>query len=158
METTVRRKHPGHAALRRGRSSCAGQIYHLTITTKARVPIFRDFEAACAASRCFEDMVVLGDATLMAWVLMPDHAHWLLQLGEQHPLPGVVNRLKSASARSANAVLGRTGPIWNRAFHDHAVRSDEDLRVIARYIIANPVRAGLASRVGYYPFWNAIWL
>ncbi len=94
----------------------------------------------------------------MAWVLMPDHAHWLLQLGERESLASVVNRLKAGSARAANTVLGRGGSLWSRAYHDHAVRSDEDVRAVARYIIANPIRAGLVQHVGDYPFWNAIWL
>ncbi|MBB5859537.1 hypothetical protein GGR69_001194 [Xanthomonas arboricola] len=29
---------------------------------------------------------------------------------------------------------------------------------MARYLIANPLRAGLVARVGDYPFWDAIWL
>jgi len=37
-------------------------------------------------------------------------------------------------------------------------RCDEGLRAVARYVIANPVRAGLAERVGDYPFWDAVWL
>ena len=101
---------------------------------------------------------MLGDARMLAWVLMPDHAHWLLQLGELDSLVDVVARLKSASARGANRVLGGKGALWSRAFHDRAVRREEDLASIARYIIANPVRAGLVARVADYPFWNAIWL
>jgi REP element-mobilizing transposase RayT len=89
---------------------------------------------------------------------MPDHAHWLLQLGEWERLARVVNRLKAGSARSSNAALARSGSLWSRGYHDHAMRHDEDVRATARYIIANPLRAGLASRVGDYPFWNAIWL
>ena len=82
----------------------------------------------------------------------------LAALGERDGLAGVVCRLKSASARSTNAALGRSGAVWARAFHDHALRCDEDLLALARYIVANPVRAGLVRRVGDYPFWNAIWL
>ncbi|MFV3290267.1 transposase, partial [Pseudomonas sp. NY11955] len=29
---------------------------------------------------------------------------------------------------------------------------------VARYIVANPIRAGLVSRVGDYPHWDAVWL
>jgi hypothetical protein len=29
---------------------------------------------------------------------------------------------------------------------------------LARYVVANPVRAGLVQRVGQYPHWDAIWL
>ena len=89
---------------------------------------------------------------------MPDHLHGLLQLGERDELSVVVNRLKSASARYANRALGRTGAVWAKAFHDHALRSDEDLQNVARYVVANPLRAGLVTQGGDYPFWNAVWL
>ena len=29
---------------------------------------------------------------------------------------------------------------------------------VARYIVANPLRAGLVTKIGDYPFWNAVWL
>jgi hypothetical protein len=38
------------------------------------------------------------------------------------------------------------------------LRADEDLRVVARYIVANPLRAHLVKRIADYPFWNAVWL
>ena len=42
--------------------------------------------------------------------------------------------------------------------HDRALRRDEDLLAVARYIVANPLRAGLVRRVGDYPLWDAVWL
>jgi hypothetical protein len=48
--------------------------------------------------------------------------------------------------------------VWERAYHDHALRREEDVVGLARYIVANPIRAGLATRVCDYPFWNAVWL
>lgn len=95
---------------------------------------------------------------MLAWVLMPDHAHWLIRLGESDALDAVVNRLKSASARGANRVLHRDGALWTRAFHDHALRAEEDLQRSAQYVVDNPVRAGLVERIGDYPFWNAVWV
>jgi putative transposase len=148
----------GHSALRRGRADVVQQIYHVTVTTRGRNPVFAGYEAACAASRAFETPAFLGDAHLLAWVLMPDHAHWLLQLGACDSLVTVVARLKSASARYTNRSLRTQGSLWSRAFHDHALRRDEDVVATARYIIANPVRAGLVERMGDYPFWNTAWL
>lgn len=95
---------------------------------------------------------------MLAWVLMPDHTHWLLQLGERDSLRRVVNRLKSASARYVNRVRATSGGVWAKTFHDHGLRREEDLQAVARYIIANPLRAGLVRRIGDYPFWNAVWL
>ena len=48
--------------------------------------------------------------------------------------------------------------IWQRGFHDRALRQDDNVRDIARYIIANPLRAGLSKSIGEYPHWDAIWL
>ena len=158
MKTTTTAPDRGHAALRRGRISLPQHAYHLTVATRGRQPLFEQFDMASAAARSFETLGTSCDATLLAWVLMPDHVHWLLQLGECDDLADVVERLKSASARAANRAGGRKGALWNRAFHDHAMRSDEDLRTVARYIVANPVRAGLVARAGDYPFWNAVWL
>ncbi|MDT3721913.1 REP-associated tyrosine transposase [Pseudomonas oryzihabitans] len=147
-----------HAALRRGRVSLPGQLYLLTTTTIERQTIFADFQIAWAAARTFHDPRLLSDAKLLAWVLMPDHVHWLLALGQRFTLDELVLRLKSASARRVNAVRKAQGAIWAPAYHDHALRAEEDVQGVARYIVANPVRAGLVRRVGDYPFWDAVWL
>ncbi|MEO6976160.1 MAG: transposase [Gallionella sp.] len=149
---------PGHAALRKGRVSVSNGVYLVTATTLHRIRTFENFHAACAAARCFEDSSVLGEAAMLAWVLMPDHVHWLIELNEHDALSDVVNRIKSASARRANRVLQSKGALWAAAYHDHALRAEDDLPDTARYVIANPLRAGLVKRLGDYPFWNAIWL
>ncbi|SFO99552.1 REP-associated tyrosine transposase [Pseudomonas borbori] len=151
-------KTPGHAALRKGRASICSTAYLITTTTKNRQPLFTHFPAACSAARCFEDAALLRESRMLAWVLMPDHEHWLLQLGETDSLGDVIGRLKSASSRYTNRSLNRTGPLWSKAFHDHALRAEEDLQAVARYIVANPLRAGLVKRIGDYPLWNAVWL
>lgn len=89
---------------------------------------------------------------------MPDHAHWLLQLGQRRPLSTVIRMLKAFSARNIHCLEGGRMPVWSRAYHDRALRRDEDVIAVARYIIANPLRAGLVQRIGDYPYWNAVWL
>jgi REP element-mobilizing transposase RayT len=149
---------PGVRMLRRGRHSFANGVYHVTTATAVRNPVFRDFDMARAASASIVSSESLGDTLLLAWVLMPDHMHLLLQLGARDPLPLVVCRIKARSAAAANRVMQRRGAIWARGFHDHALRCEEDMRTVARYIVANPIRAGLARHCGDYPFWDAAWL
>ena len=48
--------------------------------------------------------------------------------------------------------------ISQAGYYDHALRQEEDMQKIARYIVANPIRAGLVNKVGDYPHWDAIWL
>jgi REP element-mobilizing transposase RayT len=82
---------------------------------------------------------------------MPDHLHWLLELGKAE-LCDVVGAVKSVVAHR----MGRQ--IWQAGFFDRAVRRDEDLRAIARYVVGNPIRAGLAPDLASYSHWDAIWL
>lgn len=158
MDMHVEERFHGHRALRRGRVSLPGQVYHVTAVTLDRRPWFADFHVGCEVVRAFQHQVALADARLMAWVLMPDHGHWLLQLGEQMPLERVVSRIKAASGVRANRMLARAGPLWEPAFHDRALRQEDDLFSVARYIVANPLRAGLVQRIGDYPFWDSAFL
>jgi REP element-mobilizing transposase RayT len=146
----------GYQALRRGRVSLAGQPYLLTTVCAGRRRVFDDFHAACTAARIIGGRRLWGDATLLAWVLMPDHWHGLVVLGADRPLSAVMQRMKSVTARDVALATGLDS-LWQRGFHDRAVRSDEDLRVSARYVVANPLRAGLVERLGDYPFWDSAW-
>ena len=149
---------PGHRALRRGRVSLPHQAYLVTVTTHHRQALFAGFAAGRAVCRGFSASTEAGDAALLAWVLMPDHVHWLLQLGADASLGRVVAKWKAAATRALHAHTAHTGETWSRGFHDRALRHDEDLRAAARYVGLNPVRAGLVTRVADYPFWDAVWL
>lgn len=158
MDIHIRDRFRGHRELRRGRVSLPGQVYHVTTATRDRQAWFSDFHVACEAVRAFRQPAALGDAQLLAWVLMPDHVHWLLQLGERMPLEMVVARMKGVSGTQVNRVLFRAGSLWAPAFHDRALRQEDDMREVARYIVANPLRARLVDHIGDYPFWDSAWV
>jgi len=65
---------------------------------------------------------------------------------------------KGRVARAVNLARGRGGSVWMPGFHDHALRHERDMLPSARYIVANPLRAGLADTLGSYPYWDAVWL
>ncbi len=145
-------KHPHGKNLRKGRVSLPNHAYLATIVTASRKPIFTSFDAARVAVRCFHDRDVMRHAQTLAFVVMPDHVHWLLQLEENVSLSETVRVYK------AKVSLILRQQTWQRGFHDHALRDEDNVRGIARYIIANPLRSGLANSVGEYPHWDAIWL
>jgi len=138
--------------LRIGRYSQQNQIYHITFTTINRTPIFQDFAKARTLISILKQSDQLQHTSTLAYVVMPDHIHWLIQLTGGQSLPNVIKTVKS----KASVQLG--SPIWQTGFYDHAVRKDEDIQTIARYIVANPIRAGLVTIVGDYPHWDAMWL
>lgn len=81
---------------------------------------------------------------------MPDHLHWLIILGTE-TLDTVIRRINPART-------GHTRALWQKGYHDHAIRKEDGIRATARYIIANPLRAGLAELIGDYLLWDAVWL
>jgi REP element-mobilizing transposase RayT len=138
--------------LRKGRVSLAGQVYHITTVTLDRSPVFLDLRPARLLVNALRETQARDAATTLAFVIMPDHLHWLLHLGTGVSLSHVVGSVKSVTAHR----IGRR--VWQDGFHDHALRPEEDLAEVARYIVANPLRAGLVERVGEYPHWDAVWL
>jgi putative transposase len=144
-------------SLRNGRVSLPYQIYLVTFTTKQRARLFIDFTLACAACRALGDGMVWRGSSLLAWVLMPDHWHGLMQLEEAQSLSKVVGRAKAVSARFVNEARGGNTVVWQPGFHDRALRQDEAVHDAARYVIANPVRAGMVGRVEEYAYWNCVW-
>ena len=53
----------------------------VTTVTSGRKPWFCEFHLACTAAQTIANASCWPDAKLIAWVLMPDHAHLLLELG-----------------------------------------------------------------------------
>ncbi len=95
-----------------------------------------------------------SDYDLHAWVIMPNHVHLLITpRTEASPF---LRRLKGFSARQANLILGQTGqPFWQDESYDHLVRSGEEYRRIERYIVSNPIKAGLVRTVEEFPWSSA---
>lgn len=148
----------GHRAQRLEHRSVAGQTYVLTVATLYRRPVFRDDEAARAVCRVHTAAWPWRDACLLAWVLMPDHWHGLVTLGERDTLSTLVGRFKAVTSRAVEDRHRVNGWLWGRGFSDRVLRIGDDPMATARYLVANPVRAGLVQRLGDYAYWNAAWL
>lgn len=148
----------GHIALRRGRHPAPHGCHLVTFATRERSALFRDSFAAFAACAGIEDPRVWSDARLLAWVLMPDHWHGIVESEHHESLPDLVRRFKQASAAEANRDRRATGNVWACGYHEHALRYEEDLVGVARYVVENPLRAGIVDRIGDWPYWDAVWL
>ena len=146
-----------YADLRKGRVSLRGQSYILTTVTAERRPFFADLYVARDVVSSLRAHDARGDTRTFAFVIMPDHVHWLVQLAGNTSLTAIMKRFKGATAHHVNSLLGRSGAVWQPSFHDHAVRDDECLASAARYVIMNPVRAGLVEHIGDYALWDSVY-
>ncbi len=143
--------------LRKGRYSELNRPYLLTTVTHQRQEIFRDLYLGRLLVRELREVTDRELVETFAWVIMPDHLHWLV-VPRSASLEMIVNRVKSKSAIAINRKQATNGPVWQRGYHDHAIRFEEGIRDAARYIVANPLRAGIVKRLGDYSLWDAVWL
>ncbi|WP_256643841.1 transposase [Stenotrophomonas sp. 9(2022)] len=138
-------------ALLRCRTSAVGHFYVITSVVAGRRPLFAVPECAGALMEHFKDSDRRGLTRSFAWVVMPDHFHWVMQLREGG-LGRCVQSLKSRSAIAINATLGGSAAVWQRGYYDHWIRDERDVRQQVLYVMENPVRASLALRLGDYPY------
>jgi REP element-mobilizing transposase RayT len=61
---------------------------------------------------------------LLAWVVMPNHVHVLIETMTGHTLAAVLHSWKSYTAKEANRLLGRTGDFWQPEYFDRFIRDD----------------------------------
>ncbi len=115
----------GHSHLRLGRRSISGQLYLLTTVTAKRQRLFTDTELARITARTLASENIWLPGRCPCWVLMPDHFHALVELGEGASLSKAMQRVKGVSARVVNKYRAHQGPLWAKGFHDHALRKDE---------------------------------
>ena len=91
---------------------------------------------------------------LLAWVVMPNHVHALIQVG-QTPLMRIVQNWKSIAAVESNKLLGRTGRFWQPDYWDRHMRDTEQTVKAVRYIENNPMKANLCHIPEDWPFSSA---
>jgi REP element-mobilizing transposase RayT len=150
-------KHPNSHRLRHGRYSEQGRGYLITAVVYQRRKVFTDWRLGRLLVAEFRRAHEQQWVNSIAWVIRPDHFHWLVQL-EQRSLAQLMQAIKSRSTLSINRASGTQGAFWQSGYHDRAIRDGEELLPFAHYILANPVRAGLVEEIGDYPLWDAYWL
>jgi putative DNA methylase len=105
-----------------------------------------------------ENALLAGDGEhyrLLAWVVMPNHLHVVIETLSGIALADVVRSWKGPTARAANLLLGRSGVFWERDYYDRYIRDDGHLAAVVRYVERNPVKAGLVARAEDWPFGSA---
>ena len=143
--------------LRIGRHSEFGRLYLLTTITQQRRPIFNNFQLGRLVVDHFRQAHEDGIVISKAWVVMPDHFHWLIEL-QNKTLGELMCRIKSRSSVNINRLTKTHERVWQKGYYDRALRQEDDVKAAARYIIQNPIRAQIASRIGDYPLWDACWI
>ncbi len=92
---------------------------------------------------------------LHEFVIMPDHFHVLLTLGDAPTIERAVQLIKGGFSFRAKKEIGFNGEIWQRGFTSHIIEDRNDFDRHREYVLENPVRAGLAVKAEDYRYCSA---
>ncbi len=98
--------------------------------------------------------------TTLAWVVLPEHMHWIWRLPEGDPdfatrwrriktdfSLGIAKNERRCSVRHKRRERG----IWQRRYWEHAIRDETDLHRHVDYVHFNPVKHGLVDQAEDWP-------
>jgi len=134
--------------------SLPGSIVHVIVCTKDKQKYFTNeklakmfCEVLISAAKEFKNKVY-------AYCVMPDHVHILLEPSVEM---GIVEFVKCVKGRYRTWCRKNGMEIeFQKSFYDHVLRKEEDVLQVARYILENPIRRGLANELGEYPFGGSL--
>jgi putative transposase len=126
------------------RGQAAGYVYHIINRGNGRSEIFhksQDYQAfldLLSAAKKRESVKVL------AFCLMPNHFHLVLEPEHTTALSKFMQWLLTSHVRRYHRHYRSSGHIWQGRFKSFPIQQDEHLLTVLRYVLQNPVRAGLA--------------
>jgi len=129
-----------------------GFVYHVINRGNGRATIFhkaQDYHA-------FLSILALAKARhpvkIFAFSLMPNHFHFVIESSHHQSLSQFMQWLLTSHVRRYHRHYGSSGHVWQGRFKSFPVQHDEHLLMVLRYVLQNPVRAGLTASVNDWPW------
>ncbi|MBC6949662.1 DUF1156 domain-containing protein, partial [candidate division KSB1 bacterium] len=110
-------------------------------------------------AKLVEDVLLHFDGQryrLIAWCIMPNHVHAMIETFEGWGLDSILHSWKSFTAHRANELLGRSGEFWMREYFDRFIRDEQQYQNEVDYIENNPVKARLVAEADEWR-WSSAW-
>jgi putative transposase len=128
------------------RRELGGGLAHVTARTIRKLPLFIDERDALAYLSGLDHVTrEIAEWEILAYCLMPNHVHLVVD-AEIPQLSLAIQRLNGFYAQRFNRVHGFRGHLFQGRFHSKRMRDEAHLPGSVRYVLLNPVRAGLCDR------------
>jgi len=129
---------------RQARLDIPGALHHVMVRGINKSAIFRDAKDKARFVGRLGSNALGGEASVLAWVLMDNHAHLLLRSGPQG-LSSMMRKLLTWYAQYFNRRHGRSGHLFENRYKSILCDEDTYLAALVRYIHLNPVRAKVVA-------------
>ena len=136
---------------RNARQLSSTGIYHVMLRGINKERIFHDRNDYRHFLNILQDCKELVPVTILAYCLMPNHIHLLIKT-EDGSLSSAMKRIGIRYAAWFNAKYHRVGHLFQDRFRSEPVETDQYFKTVVRYILQNPIKAGLEPVIGAYPW------
>lgn len=90
------------------------------------------------------------DIRIVSFALLDNHVHFLAQINGSFPLGELVKRIcTSYTQHYFNPLYDRSGPLFHSKYYSRPIKDDYDLKTVVKYILYNPIKAGLSSCLNF---------
>lgn len=120
-------------------------LYHVTTRGDRREDIFEDDQDRREFLAILERVIAQFNWTCHAWCLMDNHYHLLIQTPDGNLSKGM-RQLNGIYTQASNRRHQRAGHLFQGRFKAILVDSDAYLLEVSRYVVLNPVRAGMVKK------------
>ena len=134
--------------------SCARTFFATTKTAQGSA-LLQSERNAMLMIDVLRSYVVAGKFRLHDFVVMPNHLHLLLTVGQGMTIEKAMQFVKGGFSFRAKKELVSNAEIWQRGFSDHRIRDCEDYERHVQYIRMNPVKGRLCERAEQYKYSSA---
>ncbi|TAL09228.1 MAG: transposase [Porticoccaceae bacterium] len=127
----------------------SGALYHVTSRGDRQEPIFEDDEDRLAFLKILAEVVKRFNWLCHAYCLMTNHYHLVVETPDGNLSKGM-RQLNGMYTQASNRRHGRMGHLFQGRFKAILIDKDSYLLELTRYVVLNPVRAGLVRHPGKY--------
>jgi putative transposase len=139
------------------RVDVGGLVYHVLNRANGRMPIFGpdgDYAAFLGIMAEAQDKAPMR---VIDYALMPNHWHLVLWPTADHQLSRFMFELTNTHVKrwaEAHGVAG-TGHLYQGRYRNFPIQDDRHYLTVCRYVLRNPLRAGLVSQAEAWP-WSSL--
>jgi putative transposase len=127
---------------RQRREDAPGSIHHVWARGIEGRAIFREPSDQRDLVNRLSEVLPEGGARCLAWAFMSNHLHAVLRTGPAS-ISTLMRRIHTGFATRFNLRYGRQGYLFLGRFGSRLVREHDELLSVIRYVLRNPLEAGL---------------
>lgn len=132
----------------------AGETYHFYNRGAHRASIFREPKNYIYVLQKIKFYALKYQLTIIAYVLMPNHYHFLVQQNSAHPARFLPQYVFNSYSKAYNRMYRHSGTLFEDKYKVKLIQSKSHLLHLCRYIHGNPVKDGLVAEPADWQYSN----